>query len=65
MKGIIWKTMKSVLDLARQVKQVKTQTESIGKPRMIDHNEIIAAPIEDNIDDGILVVEKHPSNTRA
>ena len=57
--------MKSVLDLARQVKQVKTQTESIGKPRMIDHNEIIAAPIEDNIDDGILVVEKHSSNTRA
>ena len=57
--------MKSVLDLAWQVKQVKTQTESIGKPRMIDHNEIIAAPIEDNIDDGILVVEKHPSNTRA
>ena len=42
-----------------QVKQMKTQTDSIGKPRIIDHFEIIAAPIEDNIDDDILVVEKH------
>ena len=36
---------------------MKTQIDSIGKPRIIDHNEIIAAPIEDNIDDDILVVE--------
>ena len=36
---------------------MKTQTDSIGKPRIIDHNEIIAASIEDSIDDDILVVE--------
>ena len=36
---------------------MKTQTDSIGKPRIIDHNEIIVAPIEDNIDDDILVME--------
>ena len=40
-----------------QMKQMKTQTDSIGKPRIIDRNEIIAAPIEDNIDDDILVME--------
>ena len=51
--------MKGVQDLATQAKQMKTQTDSIGKPRMIDHNEIIVALIEDNIDDEILVVEKH------
>ena len=49
--------MKSVQDLIDQVKQMKTQTNSIGKQRILDHNEIIAAPIEDNIDDDILVVE--------
>ena len=32
-----------------QMKQMKTQTDSIGKPRIIGHNEIIVAPIEDNI----------------
>ena len=37
---------------------MKTQTDLIGKPRMIDHNDIIVALIEDNIDDEILVVEK-------
>ncbi|KAL0011769.1 hypothetical protein SO802_006877 [Lithocarpus litseifolius] len=37
---------------------MKTQTDSIGKPRIIDHNEITTTPIEDNIDDDILVVEK-------
>ena len=31
--------------------------DSIGKPRILDHNELIATPIEDNIDDDILVVE--------
>ena len=51
--------MKGVQDLIDQVKQMKTQTNSIGKQRILDHNEIIAAPIEDNIDDDILVVEKH------
>ena len=39
------------------MKQKKTRTDSIGKPRILDHNELIAAPIEDNIDDDILVVE--------
>ena len=39
------------------MKQKKTQTDSIGKPRILYHNELIAAPIEDNIDDDILVVE--------
>ena len=39
------------------MKQKKTQTDSIGKPRILDHDELIAAPIEDNIDDDILVVE--------
>ena len=39
------------------MKQKKTQTDSIGKPRILNYNELIAAPIEDNIDDDILVVE--------
>ena len=56
--------MKSVQDLIDQVKQMKTQTNSIGKQRILDHNEIIAAPIEDNIDDDILVVEKHQVTLR-
>ena len=37
---------------------MKTQTDSIRKLRIIYHNKIIAAPIEDNNDDDILVVEK-------
>ena len=49
--------MKDVQDMIAQMKQMKTQTDSIGKPRIIYHNELIAAPIEDNIDDDILVVE--------
>ena len=56
--------MKGVQDLIDQVKQMKTQTNSIGKQRILDHNEIIAAPIEDNIDDDILVVEKHQVTLR-
>ena len=51
------KLMKNVQDRIAQMKQKKTQTDSIGKPMKLDHNELIAAPIEDNIDDDILVVE--------
>ena len=40
---------------------MKTQPDSVGKPRMIDHNELIATPIEDNIDGDILVVENPPA----
>ena len=50
--------MKGVQDMIAQMKQMKTPTNSIGKPRIIDHNKIIAAPREDNIDDDMLVVEK-------
>ena len=50
--------MKGVQYLIAQMKQMKTHTDSNGKPRIIGHDEIIAAPIEDNIDDDILVVEK-------
>ena len=58
LKELSEKLMTGVQDMIAQMKQMKTQTDSIGKPRIIDHNEIIAAPIEDNIDDDILVVEK-------
>ena len=50
--------MKDVQNMIAQMKQMKTKTDSIGKPRIIDHNEIIAAPIEDNIDDDMFAVEK-------
>ncbi|KAL0006076.1 hypothetical protein SO802_013637 [Lithocarpus litseifolius] len=54
----VWEDMKEKLcDEIAQIKQKKTQTNSTGKPRILDHNELIAAPIEDNIDDDILVVE--------
>ena len=46
------------------MKQKKTQTDSIRKPRILDHNELIAAPIEDNIDDNILVVENPPATPK-
>ena len=49
--------MKDVQNIIAQMKQMKTWTDSIRKPRIIDHNEIIATPIEDNIDDEILVME--------
>ena len=52
--------MKNVQDRIAQMKQKKTQTDSIGKPRILDHNELIATLIEDNIDDDILVVENPP-----
>ena len=58
LKELSEKLMTGVQDMIAQMKQMKTQTDSIGKPRIIDHNEIIAAPIEDNIDDDILAVEK-------
>ena len=56
------KFMKDVQDRIAQMKQKKTQSDSIGKPRILDHNEFIAAQIEDNIDNDILVVE-NPSAT--
>ena len=46
------------------MKQMKTQTDSIGNPRILDHNELIVAPIEDNIDDDILVVENPPATRK-
>ena len=54
--------MKDVQDMLAQMKQIKTQTDSIGKTRILYHNELIAAPIEDNIDDDILVVENPPEH---
>ena len=43
---------------------MKTQPNSVGKPRIIDHNELIATPIEDNIDGDILVVENPPATSK-
>ena len=57
LKKLSEKLTKGVQDMIAQMKQMKTHTDSIGKPRIIGHDEIIAAPIEDNIDDDILVVE--------
>ncbi|KAK9981915.1 hypothetical protein SO802_035285 [Lithocarpus litseifolius] len=56
-KELSEKIKKNLQDMLAQMKQLKTQTDSIGKSRIIDHNKIIAAPIDDNIDDDILVVE--------
>ncbi|XP_030927582.1 uncharacterized protein LOC115953900 isoform X2 [Quercus lobata] len=56
--------MKDVQDRIAQMKQKKIQTDSIGKPRILDHNELIAAPIEDNIDDDILAVENPPATPK-
>ena len=53
--------MKDVQDMLAQMEQIKTQTDSIGKPKILYHNELIVAPIEDNIDDDILVVENPPA----
>ena len=50
-KKLSKKLMKGVQDLIAQMKQMKIQTNSIRKPRIIDHNEIIVVPIEDNNDD--------------
>ena len=46
------------------MKQKKTQTDSIGKLRILDHNKLIAFPIEDNIDDDILVMENPPATPK-
>ena len=56
--------MKDVQDMIAQMKQKKTQSDSIEKSRIFDHNELIAAPIEDNIDDDILVVENPPTTPK-
>ena len=53
--------MKNVQDRIAQMKQKKTQIDSIGKPRTLDRNELIAALIEDNID---LVVENPPATPK-
>ena len=58
------KPMKEIQDRIAQMKQMKTQPNSIGKPRIIDHNELIAAPIEDNIGGDILVVENPPATPK-
>ena len=58
LKELFEKFMKGVQDMIAQMRQMKTQTDSTRKTRIIDHNVIIAAPIEDNIDDDLLVVEK-------
>ena len=63
-KELFVKLMKDVQDRIAQMKQKKTQTDSIGKPRILDHNELVAAPIEDNIDDDILVVENPPATPK-
>ncbi|XP_065636403.1 uncharacterized protein LOC136070417 [Quercus suber] len=56
------KLMKDIQDRIAQYK--KTQSDSIGKPGTLDHNELLAAPIEDNIDDDILVVENPPATPK-
>uniref|UniRef100_A0A7N2LP70 Retrotransposon gag domain-containing protein n=1 Tax=Quercus lobata TaxID=97700 RepID=A0A7N2LP70_QUELO len=58
------KPMKEIQDRIAQMKQMKTQPDSIGKPRIIDHNELIDAPIKDNIDGDILVVENPPATPK-
>ena len=57
--------MKNVQDRISQMKQKKSQTDSIRKPRILDHNELIVAPVEDNIDDDILVVENPPATPKS
>ena len=46
------------------MKQKKTQTDSFRKPRILDHNELIDAPIKDNIDDDILVMGNPPTTPK-
>ena len=46
------------------MKQKKTQTDSIGKPKILDHNKLITVPIKDNIDDDILVMENPPTTPK-
>ena len=40
------KLMKDVQDMIAQMKQMKTQTDSIGKPRIIDHNDLHQLTVE-------------------
>ena len=40
LKELSVKLMKNVQDRIAQMKQKKTQTDSIGKPRILDHNEL-------------------------
>ena len=56
--------MKDIQDRIAKMKQMKTQPDSIRKPRIIDHNELIATPIKDNIDGDILVVENPPATPK-
>ena len=63
-KELSVKLMKDVQDGIARMKQKKTQTDLIRKPRILDHNELIAAPIEDNIDDDILVVKSPPTTLK-
>ena len=66
LKELFVKHMKNVQDRIAQMKQKNTQTDSIGKPRILDHNELIAAaPIEDNMDDDISVVENPPTTPKS
>ena len=60
-KELFVKLMKDVQDRIAQIKQKKTQIDSIRKLRILDHNELIAAPTENNINDDILVVENPPA----
>ena len=56
------KLMKDIQDRIAKREQMKTQPNSVEIPSINDHNELIATPIEDNIDGDILVVE-NPSAT--
>ena len=65
-QGIIYQGIKGIICKAHErcsrqgcldEPRILIQSYSIGKPRILDHNELIATPIEDNIDDDILVVE--------
>ena len=58
------KLMKDIQDRIAKRKQMKTQPDSIGKPRIIDHNELIATHLDDNIDGDILVVENSPATPK-
>ena len=58
------KVMKDIQDKIAKWEQMKTQTDSVGKPRIIDHNALIATPIEDNIDGDILVAKNSPATPK-
>ena len=62
LKELSVKLMKNIQDKIAQMKQKNTQTNLVGKPRILDHNELIATPIEDNND--ILVVENPPATPK-